>query len=58
MYACVYVNYQMICYLHQAAGTNLDLLVKQITEFKPKLVCIQKGEMIDELKSKLSSSGF
>ena len=43
---------------YQAAGTNLDLLVKQIVEFKPKLVCIQKGEMIDELRNKLTSSGW
>lgn len=41
-----------------AAGSNLDLLVQQITEFKPKLVCIQKSDMIDELKTKLTSSGL
>ena len=39
-----------------AAGSNIDLLVKQIVEFKPKLVSVQKSSSVDELKAKLRSS--
>ena len=41
-----------------AAGTNLDLLAKQIAEFKPKLVSIQHSNQIDALRVKLRSLGI
>lgn len=40
-----------------AAGNNIDLLAEQISEFKPSLVCIQDGNRVGELKSKLASLG-
>lgn len=33
-----------------AAGSNIDLLAKQIREFEPKLVCIGKPELESQLK--------
>ncbi len=41
-----------------AAGGNLDLLSKQIVEFKPKLVSIRESKQIDELKIKLRQLGM
>eukprot|EP00596_Hydrurales_sp_CCMP1899_P003859 CAMPEP_0119052350 /NCGR_PEP_ID=MMETSP1177-20130426/73678_1 /TAXON_ID=2985 /ORGANISM="Ochromonas sp, Strain CCMP1899" /LENGTH=453 /DNA_ID=CAMNT_0007031891 /DNA_START=52 /DNA_END=1410 /DNA_ORIENTATION=- len=41
-----------------AAGDNLDLLSKQIAEFKPKLVSIRDPKMIDTLRNKLKSLGL
>lgn len=41
-----------------AAGGNLDLLSKQIAEFRPKLVSIRESKQIDELKSKLRQLGM
>ena len=41
-----------------AAGSNIDLLAKQIAEFKPKLVSIQNSNQIDALRNKLRSLGI
>ena len=35
-----------------AAGNNIDLLEKQIREFKPKLAAVWKEERANELKDK------
>jgi 1-deoxy-D-xylulose-5-phosphate reductoisomerase len=40
-----------------AAGSNLDLLAKQIAEFKPKLVSISDGKQVDALRTKLKGLG-
>ena len=37
-----------------AAGNNIDLLEKQIREFKPKLAAVWKEERANELKDKIS----
>ena len=36
-----------------AAGNNIDLLEKQIREFKPKLAAVWKEERANELKDKI-----
>ena len=41
-----------------AAGSNLDVLTSQILEFRPKLVSIQNGKQIDDLKNRLRSKGL
>ena len=41
-----------------AAGANLDLLVAQILEFRPKLVSIRDGKQVDTLIEKLKSAGL
>ena len=41
-----------------AAGSNLDLLSKQIAEFRPKLVSITESNRIDELRTKLKQLGM
>ena len=37
-----------------AAGNNIDLLEKQIREFKPKLAAVWKEERANELKDKIN----
>lgn len=37
-----------------AAGRNVKLLAEQIRQFKPKLVAVQSGDSIAELKELLS----
>lgn len=37
-----------------AAGSNIELLEKQIREFKPEIVCVWDGERAGELKIKVS----
>ena len=41
-----------------AAGSNLDLLVEQIAEFKPKVVSIQNSKDQDALINKLKDKGI
>jgi 1-deoxy-D-xylulose-5-phosphate reductoisomerase len=41
-----------------AAGSNLDLLVKQIVEFMPKIVSVQKESSVNELRIKLRTTGL
>lgn len=41
-----------------AAGSNLDLLVKQIIEFKPKVVSIKDSLQSNELLKKIRDSGI
>ena len=41
-----------------AAGGNLDLLAKQIAEFRPKLVSVREAVMVQQLKSNLKSLGM
>jgi 1-deoxy-D-xylulose-5-phosphate reductoisomerase len=41
-----------------AAGGNLDLLAQQIAEFKPKLISVRDGNMIDTLRTKLRGLGL
>lgn len=41
-----------------AAGNNLKLFAQQIAEFKPKLVSIQNGNNLDQLKTELNSLGL
>lgn len=41
-----------------AAGSNLELLAKQIYEFKPKLVSIQDASKVGELRGRLRSLGM
>ena len=41
-----------------AAGSNLDLLVEQIAEFKPKIVSIQNSKDQDALVHKLQDKGI
>ena len=36
-----------------AAGSNIDLLERQVREFRPKLVCVYREEKAAELKQKL-----
>lgn len=40
-----------------SAGNNLDILSRQIAEFKPKLVSIKDSNQIDALREKLTSLG-
>ena len=40
-----------------AAGTNVELLAKQIAEFRPKLVSVKDASTIDALRDKLRSLG-
>jgi 1-deoxy-D-xylulose-5-phosphate reductoisomerase len=40
-----------------AAGTNIELLSKQIAEFKPKLVSVKDSNTIDALRTKLRDLG-
>lgn len=48
-------NFQCVA---MAAGSNIDLLVEQICEFKPKLVSIRDSRKCDELRTKLRSAGL
>lgn len=41
-----------------AAGSNIDLLVKQIVEFTPKIVSVQKESSVNELRTKLRITGL
>jgi 1-deoxy-D-xylulose-5-phosphate reductoisomerase len=41
-----------------AAGNNLDLLCKQIIEFRPKIVSIRDSKLLNSLRSKLRSFGL
>lgn len=41
-----------------AAGGNIDLLAKQIVQFRPKVASVQSGEKIPALKAKLTELGM
>lgn len=41
-----------------AAGRNINLLAKQIKEFKPKVVAVEKAADIESLRALLSDSGI
>lgn len=41
-----------------SAGSNLDLLARQIAEFSPKIVSIQYGSGVNDLRLKLKSLGL
>ncbi|MBR2407959.1 MAG: 1-deoxy-D-xylulose-5-phosphate reductoisomerase [Lachnospiraceae bacterium] len=41
-----------------AAGSNIDLLEQQVTEFVPKLACLKKEEDAKELKRRLEAKGI
>lgn len=43
-----------LCVVGLSAGSNIDLLEKQVREFKPKLVCIQSEKDCKELKQRLA----
>lgn len=43
-----------LCVVGISAGSNIDLLEKQVREFKPRLVCIQRENDCKELKQRLA----
>lgn len=43
-----------LCVVGLSAGANIDLLEKQVREFKPRLVCIQSEKDCKELRERLA----